>query len=312
MDEVTTKEPPVPKTDPLKSQRHQRRGAKGKLTRIGHALKSLIEESRPISEVQEIYERYLLAYEELQKRHESFSELIEDDDEYEMEEGWMEECQQSFLHHQISFRDYCKGETEKTVSSPKIREQMTNEPSDDNSETSSDETASNAQQDESRIKSPQTGNVQKRVGSMFKMEKPKMPTFNGNVRDYCIFKADFQHALGEVFDERDALMILRSCLQGKPLQMIQGIGRDFKAAWEQLDLVYGDPRLVADAIIHDITKFRSLKEGEDERFCEFVNIVRRSYNILKEIGKENDANMETSKRGERTNMDILSTQTHLL
>ncbi|XP_063960332.1 uncharacterized protein LOC129280086 [Lytechinus pictus] len=291
MDESTAKEAPVSKTDILKSQRHQRRGAKGKLTRIGHALKSLIEERRPISEVQEIYERYLLAYEELQNRHESFSELIEDDDEYDMEERWMDECQQSFLSHQISFRDYCKGETEKNVSRQKLRKQMTNEqPSDDNSEASSDETASNAQQDGSHTQSLQIRNVQKRVGSMFKMEKPKMPTFNGNVRDYCIFKADFQHALGEVFDERDALMILRSCLQGKPLQMIQGIGRDFKAAWEQLDMVYGDPRLVADAIIHDITKFRSLKPGEDDRFCEFVNIVRRSYNVLKEIGKENDMN----------------------
>ena len=96
--------------------------------------------------------------------------------------------------------------------------------------------------------------------------------------------------MGECYNERDALMILRSCLQGKPLQMFQGIGHDYKDAWEQLDLVYGDDRFVDDAIIHDISRFRPLKPGEDDRFCELVHLIRRSHNTLNEIGKESDMN----------------------
>ena len=42
----------------------------------------------------------------------------------------------------------------------------------------------------------------------------------------------------------------------------------------QLDAIYGDPRFVADAIVHDLTKFRPLKDGEDSRFCDLVHLVR--------------------------------------
>ncbi|KAJ8036637.1 hypothetical protein HOLleu_20672 [Holothuria leucospilota] len=120
------------------------------------------------------------------------------------------------------------------------------------------------------------------------MEKPKMPKFGGNVRDYHIFKSDFTHMVGKVYSKRDSITILRSALYGKPLEMVRGIGSDYDAAWEYLDSVYGDPRFTADAIINDINKFKAVKEGEDSRFCELVNLVRTSYNALKEVGRPHD------------------------
>jgi hypothetical protein len=35
---------------------------------------------------------------------------------------------------------------------------------------------------------------------------------------------------------------LRACLQGKPLELIKGIGTDYDGAWQYLDSIYGDPR----------------------------------------------------------------------
>lgn len=208
------------KPDPLKSMRNLWRGAKAKATRIGNAMKSLLDETRPIEEVKEVYEKYILAYDELQDKHDKFTELIDDDDEFEKEAQWLEECQQSFLRHQISFRDYCKtAEMERDVVS---QEPMTDSIQNDEASPSREEV---------HTQNPHGQRTNRRVESIYRMEKPKMPIFNGNVREYCIFKADFQHALGEAYDDRDALMILRSCLQGKPLQMIQGIGRDYTAAW---------------------------------------------------------------------------------
>ena len=37
----------------------------------------------------------------------------------------------------------------------------------------------------------------------FKMEKPKMPKFTGNVREYAIFRADFKHAIESSYSKRD-------------------------------------------------------------------------------------------------------------
>ena len=69
----------------------------------------------------------------------------------------------------------------------------------------------------------------------FNMERPKLPTFSGDIREYNVFKADFQHVIHPHYGGRDALMILRSCLKGKPLQHIRRIGRDYEAARGQLD-----------------------------------------------------------------------------
>lgn len=46
----------------------------------------------------------------------------------------------------------------------------------------------------------------------FKLEKPKLPVFAGNVRDYAIFRSDFKHPIEAKYTKRDAIMLLRTCL----------------------------------------------------------------------------------------------------
>ena len=136
------------------------------------------------------------------------------------------------------------------------------------------------------------------------MEKPKLPRFAGDVRDYAIFKAHFKHIVEARYGKREAITILRLhaillwlhvfhillsiCLQGKPLDMIKGIGQDYEAAWDYLDSVYGDPRFVADIITQDICRFRPIKDNEDSRFCDLVHLVKRSFNTLKEVDHQKD------------------------
>ena len=47
----------------------------------------------------------------------------------------------------------------------------------------------------------------------FQMEKPKMPKFAGDIRDYAIFCADFKHEVESKYSNRDAMTYLRTCLQ---------------------------------------------------------------------------------------------------
>ena len=121
-----------------------------------------------------------------------------------------------------------------------------------------------------------------------KHEKPKLPTFYGDVRKYFIFKSDFQHAIESHCSERDAITVLRSCLGPEPGKLIEGITTDLKAAWKYLDHNYGDPRVILDAITADLEKFKPLQSGDDHRFCEFVNLVRKSFNILNEVKRPQD------------------------
>lgn len=73
-----------------------------------------------------------------------------------------------------------------------------------------------------------------------------MPKFSGDLREFAIFKADFKHLVEGRYSKRDSITILRASLNGKPLELIKGIGHDYDAAWEHLESIYGDPRFVAD------------------------------------------------------------------
>ena len=44
----------------------------------------------------------------------------------------------------------------------------------------------------------------------FKMEKPKLPKFDGDMREYTIFKANFKHAIEAWYTKRDAITFLRT------------------------------------------------------------------------------------------------------
>ena len=57
-----------------------------------------------------------------------------------------------------------------------------------------------------------------------------------------------------------------------------------------MDQNYGDPRVISDTVTADIERFKPIQEGEDHKFCDLVNLVRRSYNILREIKRPQDIN----------------------
>jgi hypothetical protein len=63
------------------------------------------------------------------------------------------------------------------------------------------------------------------------MEKPKMPRFSGDVREHSIFRGDFKHAIESRYSKRDEMTYLRTCLQGKPLELIKGIGTNYDGAY---------------------------------------------------------------------------------
>ncbi|XP_030846943.1 uncharacterized protein LOC105438616 [Strongylocentrotus purpuratus] len=256
-------------TETEKSLKLKRRGAKARFTRFGNALEFLVQESRPHDEITKAEKDYEQAYTDLQVKHEALTEIIEDDAVFEEEEKYIDECQRVFLRLKVRVKDLV-GETAAASH---------DQPTDAENPSPVDTYSSQVQRPVMRAES-----------SCFKMERPKLPKFSGDIREYHAFKADFQHVVHRQYEGRDALMILRSCLIGKPLQNIQGLGHDYEAAWRQLDLHYGDPRMVADVVVNDISKMKPLKPEEDDRFCSFVNLIRRSFNSLNEIGRANDMN----------------------
>ncbi|XP_014668937.1 PREDICTED: uncharacterized protein LOC106810170 [Priapulus caudatus] len=252
----------------------KRRGAKAKMTRAGNAVLQLIDGSAIKRDVEEKFQQLKTLYQELQQKHESYAELIADDEAFEEEEKWMEACDTSFVYWQVRVSKYLVKSGERAEPENVTEAAPSSESLGGTVQLESGESASPPE-----VTAPPYS---------LRMEKPSLPKFSGDVREFFVFRDDFRHLIDGRYSKRDGITILRSCLRGKPLDLIWGIGTDYDAAWEQLDSIYGDPRFVADAIVNDIRRFRTLKEQEDSRFCDLVHLVRRSFNILKGVGRVND------------------------
>ncbi|PFX21216.1 hypothetical protein AWC38_SpisGene14299 [Stylophora pistillata] len=58
--------------------------------------------------------------------------------------------------------------------------------------------------------------------------------------------------------------------------------------WKRLDEKYGNPAKVADVIIDGIWRTETIREGEEKRFFEFVEIIEEGYRDLKRLTLESE------------------------
>ena len=87
--------------DAIKSAKLDRRTAKATLTRCKKALSKRIEIKRPGIEIQDALDSLQNAFHDLVVKHENYSKLIEDEEEFEVQERWMEKCQEHFMDTEI-------------------------------------------------------------------------------------------------------------------------------------------------------------------------------------------------------------------
>ena len=92
--------------DAIKSAKLDRRTAKATLTRCRKALSKQVEIKRPGIEVKDALNNLQNAFHDLVVKHESYSKLIDDNEEFEVRERWMEECQELFMDTEIQAKIY--------------------------------------------------------------------------------------------------------------------------------------------------------------------------------------------------------------
>ncbi|XP_028413823.1 uncharacterized protein LOC114536670 [Dendronephthya gigantea] len=276
-----------------------RRSAKGSLTRVIKAAKEIIEANRSKDEVSEAFEDVKKVHKVLLTKHEEYAIMLSDE-EFEESEAWMQACTSEYIACSILCHDYVNKKTDGNGTNI-VNEEVQNAENIDGvnvaegsngviEQPGTGSSSDNGESELSTIPSSEAVKPSTKSPKSFtvKHEKAKLPVFSGDVRQYFIFKSDFKHAVEAQYSERDTLTVLRSCLSSEPAKLIEGISSDLAAAWKYLDQNYGDPRVVSDTVTLDLERFKSIQLGEDNRFCHLVNLVRRSYNILKEIKRPQD------------------------
>ena len=126
-------------------------------------------------------------------------------------------------------------------------------------------------------------------GSALKLERMKMPKFDGDIREYPRFKSDFlQQIQPEMKDSRNSAYVLKTCLTGPAADVVRNVDDDIAEMWNRLDIQYGRPSKLADIIINEIKNLRSIQDGDAKHFIELVDVVERGYKDLTRIAFEHE------------------------
>ena len=133
-------------------------------------------------------------------------------------------------------------------------------------------------------------NKENKGKGLLKMETMKYPSFSGELRRYTKFQTDFmKHVMPSVPSKESAAYVLKSCLEGRAKELVHNTDDNIENMWSRLDEKYGDLSKVADLVINDIRRLKHVKEGDNKKFIEFIQIIERGYrdltllNIEKEI-----------------------------
>ena len=132
-----------------------------------------------------------------------------------------------------------------------------------------------------------------KVSDQLKLERMKMPTFNGNIRDYPRFKNDFNKQVMPAIAKESAAYILKSCLSGEPLEVVKNVDDDLDEMWSRLEDRFGRISKITDAIMFDIKKMKPVNDGDEKRFSEMVNAIEGSYRDLERIDMQGEISNST-------------------
>ena len=143
-------------------------------------------------------------------------------------------------------------------------------------------------------KKSQLPDTDRKRGVELKLERMKLPTFSGRIRDYPSFRYDFkQHVLPHLKDDQSIPYILKSCLTGEPSEIVRNVDDDIKEMWTRLDEKYGRTSLQINAIMKPIKQLKTIQDGDGKRFVELVNIIESSHRDLLRLNIESEISNST-------------------
>lgn len=126
-----------------------------------------------------------------------------------------------------------------------------------------------------------------------KLERVKLPSFCGAIREYPRFKKDFEAQVEPNIEKKAIPYVLKSCLSGEALDVVKNVDDDPVKMWERLREKYGRPSKVTDAIMIEIKRMKQVNEGDDRKFTEMVELVESSWRDLRMIGMESEISNTT-------------------
>ena len=147
---------------------------------------------------------------------------------------------------------------------------------------------------EAFISAQRNDNNSKDKDNPLQLENIKMPSFHGIVRNYPQFKTDFKKEVMPSINAENAPYVLRSCLGKEPADTVKSVDDDINAMWKRLDEKYDDPAKVADVVMCAIQNMKPIREGQNKKYVEFINVIDDGYRDLRRLGLDKEITTTSS------------------
>ena len=118
--------------------------------------------------------------------------------------------------------------------------------------------------------------------------KNEITHFNGNLKEYIQFKSDFTKYVLPEIDQNKAAFILKSCLETEPLKYVKNIEDSLDLIWNRLDEKYGQPSMLAELVMNEIKRYKSITDADDKGLVDFIELIEGSYNNLKLVDMQQE------------------------
>ena len=120
-----------------------------------------------------------------------------------------------------------------------------------------------------------------------KLQPMPLPNVKGDIREYPRFKDDFKNQVVPSVTIAQQPYVLKTCMEGYPLDIVKNVDHSVSEMWKRLDEVYAVPSKIIDVIMKDIKKLKPVKEKENRKFVQLVDIVERAYRDLNRLNLQN-------------------------
>ena len=141
---------------------------------------------------------------------------------------------------------------------------------------------------------PNIGNVvDNSPSSSIRLKKLRFQKFDGDIRKYPKFKAEFQKYIQPLCKSDEIAFILKSYLIDEISEEVDSPGDDIDQVWKQLHKKCGDAGKRVDVIMSKIKQMPTCSNSDDQRVLEMINTTEKAHRDLKRLDLEKEISNST-------------------
>jgi hypothetical protein len=129
--------------------------------------------------------------------------------------------------------------------------------------------------------------------SIVQIDRMKFRVFDGDIKKYPEFRAEFKKHLEPQCDKSQQAFVLKGYLAESVREEVSNVIDDYTEMWARLDQKYGNTGKIVDAILADVKRI-SLQDTSNATVLQMINVVEKANRDLERLGEHAELRNSTS------------------